>query len=225
MAGSLRRLATIECVTTVTLASLDAAALLARQGLHAEWMVQSQHGFARRTRSPQRGPVARRRGTGHGAAAPAADSITRTQEPETGLELAHLKRMRFGTKSEALTSEQKILFEDDADQDLAAIQAELDAEEPAADTTGRQPRTRAGRQLLPKHLERVDVRHEPEACACAHCQRDLVKISEDVSEPLDIEPARFFVIRHIRPQYACEPSAVIPVRLARAWGIFRFHAT
>jgi transposase len=48
------------------------------------------------------------------------------------LELAHLKRIRFGTKSEVLSVEQKQLFEDDADQDLAAIAAELD-EAPASD--------------------------------------------------------------------------------------------
>ena len=117
------------------------------------------------------------------------------------LELAHYKRVRFGIKSEALTAEQKNLFEDDTDQDLAAIEAEL--ETPAIETTARTPRIRAGRQPLPEHLERIEVRHEPETCTCGQCQSDLVKIGEDISEQLDIEPARFFVIRHIRPQYAC----------------------
>ncbi len=87
----------------------------------------------------------------------------------------------------------------DVDQDLAAIEAELAP--PPADTSPRPPRARAGRQALPEHLERIDIRHEPESCTCGHCQRELVKIGEDVSEQLDIEPARFFVIRHIRPQY------------------------
>ena len=32
---------------------------------------------------------------------------------------------------------------------------------------------------------------------------DAGKIGEDISEQLDIEPARFFVLKHIRPQYAC----------------------
>lgn len=109
------------------------------------------------------------------------------------LELAHLKRLRFGTKSEAFSADQKRLFEDDADQDLAAIEAELAP--PPADISPRPPRARAGRQTLPEHLERIDVRHEPESCACGHCQQELVKIGEDVSEQLDIEPARFFVIR------------------------------
>jgi transposase len=37
----------------------------------------------------------------------------------------------------------------------------------------------------------------------------LVKIGEDISEQLDVIPARFFVIRHIRPQYACRSCETI----------------
>ncbi len=123
------------------------------------------------------------------------------------LELSHLKRIRFGVKSEALTAEQKSLFEDDTDQDLAAIEAEL--ETPVPETKPRTPRIRAGRQPLPEHLERIEVRHEPETCTCGQCQSNLVKIGEDISEQLDIEPARFFVIRHIRPQYACRSCETV----------------
>lgn len=64
-------------------------------------------------------------------------------------------------------------------------------------------RNRAGRQPLPAELPRIEHRHEPASCQCAACGNALVKIGEDISEQLDIEPARFFVHRHIRPQYAC----------------------
>jgi transposase len=37
----------------------------------------------------------------------------------------------------------------------------------------------------------------------------LVKIGEDVTEQLDVEPAKFFVHRHIRPQYACRACETI----------------
>lgn len=121
-------------------------------------------------------------------------------------ELAYLKRLRYSARSESMSAEQKALFEDDVEQDLAAIAAELDPT-PAEDT--RKPRARAGRQPLPTHLERIEVRHEPEQCTCGQCQSPLVKISEDVSEQLDIEPARFFVVRHIRPQYACRQCETI----------------
>ena len=119
-------------------------------------------------------------------------------------EVAYLRRMRYGVKNEALSAEQRSLFEDDVIQDIAAIEAELKV--PATPAV---PRARAGRQALPEHLERVEVRHEPNSCNCFVCQSDLLKIGEDVSEQLDIEPARFFVIRHIRPQYACRQCETI----------------
>ncbi|MCP9759073.1 hypothetical protein EGI20_07065 [Aquitalea sp. S1-19] len=67
------------------------------------------------------------------------------------------------------------------------------------------PRTRAhaARQARPVHLERIDVCHERESSLCGHCHAPLALIGEDISKQLDIEPARFFVIRHIRPQYTC----------------------
>ena len=37
----------------------------------------------------------------------------------------------------------------------------------------------------------------------------MVKIGEDISEQLDVEPARFFVHRHIRPQYACRACETV----------------
>jgi hypothetical protein len=54
-----------------------------------------------------------------------------------------------------MSAEQRSLFEDDVVQDIAAVEAELPA-------TTAAPRSRAGRQTLPGHLERIDVRHEPD---------------------------------------------------------------
>jgi transposase len=143
------------------------------------------------------------------------------------LELAHLRRMRFGVRSEALTAEQRDLFQETWASDLAAAEAEL-AKQAALvaiePTLPRAPRARAGRQPLPDHLPRIEHRHEPASCTCGQCGNDLTKIGEDISEQLDVEPARFFVHRHIRPQYACRscetvsaapiPAAVIDGGLA-----------
>lgn len=116
------------------------------------------------------------------------------------LELAHHKRLRFGCKSEAFSPEQRDLFVDCRDEDGAAIVAELAQQE-----APRSPRQykRTGRNPLPPELPRIEHRHEPASCTCGECGAGLVKIGEDVSEQLDVEPARFFVHRHIRPQYAC----------------------
>ena len=122
------------------------------------------------------------------------------------LELAHHKRIRFGCKSEALSPEQRDLFLEASDEDGAAIVAELEQQKPA--TVPRQYK-RTGRNPLPPELPRIEHRHEPESCTCGDCGRALVKIGEDVSEQLDVEPARFFVHRHIRPQYACRTCETI----------------
>jgi transposase len=132
------------------------------------------------------------------------------------LELAHLRRMRFGVRNEALTAEQRDLFQETWASDLAAAEAELTkqaalvATEPALP---RAPRPRAGRQPLPEHLPRIEHRHEPESCTCGQCGKDLIKIGEDISEQLDVEPARFFVHRHIRPQYACRSCETVSAAL------------
>ena len=107
---------------------------------------------------------------------------------------------------------------------MAAVEAELAKQaalvtiEPALP---RALRARAGRQPLPEHLPRIEHRHEPESCTCGQCGNDLIKIGEDISEQLDVEPARFFVHgpmavghpgpapRPIRPQYACRACETI----------------
>lgn len=123
------------------------------------------------------------------------------------LELAYLKRVRFGCKSEALTSEQRDLFIETGDEDSAAIAAELEEQQNPAEMP--RPHKRSGRNPLPPELPRIEHRHEPESCTCGACGRELVKIGEDISEQLDVEPARFFVRRHIRPQYACRTCETV----------------
>ena len=122
------------------------------------------------------------------------------------LELAHHKRIRFGCKSEVLSLEQRDLFADASDEDGAAIVAELEQQET---TSAPRQYKRTGRNPLPPELPRIEHRHEPESCSCGECGRTLVKIGEDISEQLDVEPARFFVHRHIRPQYACRTCETI----------------
>ncbi len=126
-------------------------------------------------------------------------------------EIAHLRRMRYGVKSETLAPEQRDVFEETWATDLAAIEAEIEQlndAEPGA-SVAKPKRPRAGRQPLPAHLPRIEHRHEPESCTCGQCGKDLVKIGEDVTEQLDVEPAKFFVHRHIRPQMACKQCATI----------------
>jgi transposase len=128
------------------------------------------------------------------------------------LELAHLRRMRFGAKSEALGAATNDLFQETLESDIAAAQAELErrqSETRAQPKPPKTPRERAGRQPLPEHLPRIEHRHEPASCTCGECGQGLTLIGEDISEQLDVEPAKFFVHRHIRPQYACRNCVTV----------------
>ena len=122
----------------------------------------------------------------------------------------YLKRLKFAASHESLPRAIRDLFAETFDADVAAINKEAEQrqdQDPSASsnviTYIRTPRTIAGRQPLPAHLPRVEHHHEPEVCTCGECGNDLVRIGEDVTEQLDVEPAKFFVHRHIRGKYAC----------------------
>jgi transposase len=123
-------------------------------------------------------------------------------------ELARLKRWKFGARTEAMTAEQRQLFQDtlledeaDLEAQLAALQAEL----PKAPADRKTQPARPRRQALPEHLRRVDHAHDPEdtSCPTPDCGRSMVRVGEDVSEQLDIVPAEFFVHRHIYGKWVC----------------------
>jgi transposase len=132
-------------------------------------------------------------------------------------EVDHLTRLRFAKHSEAFKNpEQRDLFEEDLSADLENLQAkaeqaqaELDAAAGLDTTPSKKPRQKSGRQKLPTHLERRDVRHDLDHTDCKTCSQPLIKISEDITEQLEIIPAQFFVNRHIRPQYVCRCCNII----------------
>ena len=66
-------------------------------------------------------------------------------------------------------------------------------------------RRKGGRKPLPEELPRVEIVHdlaaEEKVCGCG---QELSRIGEEVSEQLDIVPAKIQVLRHIRPKYACK---------------------
>jgi transposase len=127
---------------------------------------------------------------------------------KVNFELARLKRWKFGAKTEAMTAEQRALFQDTLTEDEASLQArlaELQAGLPEVPKTPKAPRAKPRRQALPGHLERVEHRHEPAdtTCPTPECGQPMQRIGEDVSEKLDIIPAKFFVHRHIYGKWAC----------------------
>jgi transposase len=114
--------------------------------------------------------------------------------------IALLNRNRFGARSEKLDPDQLNLGLEDAEQELAAVAAEVDAKlTPAA----RAARPRRNRGNLPAHLPRIERVIDLDDTACPCCRGELHRIGEDVAERLDIVPAQFRVIVTRRPKYAC----------------------
>jgi transposase len=116
------------------------------------------------------------------------------------LELAHLRRIQFGRKSESLKGEQQDLFNDAVVEDIGNLSEEIEALTlESGESKQRKARDRAGRQPFPPHLPVIEYRHELESCTCGRCGQEQIQISEDVTDQLDVEPAKFTVHRHIRP--------------------------
>jgi hypothetical protein len=115
--------------------------------------------------------------------------------------LTYDKRIRFSRKNESLAPLQRDVFEETWNTDMSAIEAEVEQlqNDGSCETVTKPKRPRAARQPLPDHLPRIEHRHEPASCSCGCCGKDLVKIGEDVTEQLDVEPAKFFVHRHLCP--------------------------
>jgi transposase len=111
-----------------------------------------------------------------------------------------LLAQRFGASSERIADGQLGLFNEA--EELAASEGPEDEE---VEVTGHRRRRRGKRGPLPEHLPRVDVVHElaEHERVCPHDGTALESFDEEVSEQLDVEPARFRVLRHRRKKYRC----------------------
>ena len=131
-------------------------------------------------------------------------------------EVRWLKGQLYGRSSERLTdagvaADQKMLFNEA--EVLAAIEAAeaADAQRTtviAAHERKARPHS-GGREPIPAHLPRKEIRHDPPAQEkwCTHEHEGVCwareRIGEEVSERYHFEPAKVWVERHVYPKYAC----------------------
>ena len=112
-----------------------------------------------------------------------------------------LKACLFGRKTEKTPSrvpaDQKSLFDMPEPEDVADQTEEIEVKP--------HKRSKPGRKPIPEDIPReevvIDIPEEEKTCTCG---AELVRIGEEVSEKLDIIPAKVKVIRTIRPKYACK---------------------
>jgi len=126
--------------------------------------------------------------------------------------ITQLKRMQFGRKSEKLQhqiEQLQLRLEGLQSQPTHPAACEggktTEAESSARVRSTRKP----SRRPLPEHLPRETQTLTPELQQCPECQGKLRPLGEDVSEILEYVPARFKVIRYIRPKLSCGSCAYI----------------
>jgi len=152
-----------------------------------------------------------------------SDPQLRIVQLESELKWAHLKiqvleeklrqqRVRMlGPQSETLSNLQLELL---ADEEPSATSDEVAAEarrEPLERKPARERKPHPGRERLPENLPRVEKVIACADPACRQCGKETVVIGYDISEQLDVEPARYLVRvikREKRVCRGCEQSAV-----------------
>jgi transposase len=117
--------------------------------------------------------------------------------------IVKLKRMHFGASSEKYDRDlqQLELRLEDLEANQAA--AEPPPTVPATVACKQTARLKPARRPLPAELPREIETIAPAQQACPDCGGTLRRLGEDVTETLEYVPARFKVIRTVRPKLSC----------------------
>jgi transposase len=160
-------------------------------------------------------------GRGHEAIELLVELLARLREAHTSIaqRLQHALRQLYGRRSEKMPESQlQLLLSFLSSEATVAPAPETEPQPPpspqaqastSAGGTGDEQRRRRqaprGAQALPAHLERreVVIPVAPELRACPCCGEERTPMGEEVSQRLELEPARFFVLVEKRPKLSC----------------------
>jgi transposase len=120
--------------------------------------------------------------------------------------LRQLLQAKTGRKSEQLSREQLALFAAEPGITLPKTEeSDHHDDEPPASASPSDSGKPRGRKPLPRHLKRERIEYDlPESEKhCAHCDQDLRRIGEEVSERYEYIPAQMKVIEDACFTYAC----------------------
>lgn len=120
------------------------------------------------------------------------------ERDELKRQLEGLKRLIFGSKSEKYVSKVH-------ESQLALFEKELEKQEKELEEytvtykreKAKKKKEKPIRSVIPAHLPRVKEIIEPK-----HIKKGAVKIGEEITELLEIKPAKIFVRQIVRPKYA-----------------------
>jgi transposase len=119
--------------------------------------------------------------------------------------LDQLLRRLYGPRAERFDPNQPWLFADLNTPAAAAATVSATPEPAVADEAKPSKRQGHGRKKLPQHLrrERVDYTLTEAERICPCCGTLRHEIGTHLTEPLDYQPASFFVVEHVQHTYAC----------------------
>lgn len=124
--------------------------------------------------------------------------------------LAKLRRAQFGQSAERFeVAVTQLALGLDAHTGEQPVPPPSSPTTPAIERSASTPSKRPARAPLPESLPREDDIIAPDAIACPDCGGHFKPLGEDVTEILEYVPARFKVIRQIRPKLACGGCDVI----------------
>jgi transposase len=109
-----------------------------------------------------------------------------------------LKRMQYGPSSERLAR-----HIDQLELQLEDLETNRASEPVSPVLESIMAPAKPARRPLPARLPRETQTLEPEEKACPDCGGTLDRLGEDISELLEYVPARFKVIRTVRPKLSC----------------------
>ena len=127
-------------------------------------------------------------------------SVRTLEIEQLNLQIAKLKRLHFGRKSEKI--DRKLEQLETRLEDLIAEEGAVE-QKAATAVAAAVPRPKSPHQPLPAHLPREERIIEPVEEACPQCGGNLKPLGEDVFEQLEVIEAAFKVIRHVRRKKAC----------------------
>ena len=111
-----------------------------------------------------------------------------------------LRKQHYGPRSERIAEGQAFF------DFYGTVEERVLEPAPKAPATSRSPRMKPrGRQIISPDLRRVEVVHDVphDEKNCGGCKQELARIGEETAERLEYKPAELYVIRDVRPKYAC----------------------
>lgn len=120
--------------------------------------------------------------------------------------LDRLNRRHFGKSSEKLHPDQLGIFPEE-ESDVPSAPVDLAPDDESGSEPPRQRRRRKSPQpMFPEDLPTEEIVHDlpEEEKSCDRCQSALVEIGRETSDQIELVPASFRRVRHVRIKYACK---------------------